>query len=166
MKKNNNKSGFSLVEMLVTISIFAVIGVLTTRAVSITLRGSKRADSSIRVRETLNYSMGVIERQIRNATKITNCPLTDPLVLSYTSYEGVSSFFSCNLTAPGYVASGSATTKLTPADISITSCAFSCTQPKNNPPVVTVSLTAEDSTQTGIDKAQVSTQTEIVVRNY
>jgi prepilin-type N-terminal cleavage/methylation domain-containing protein len=159
--------GFSIIEMLVTITIFAAIGILTTRAISLTLRGSKKSDSTVRVRENLNYSMGIIERQIRNADRITQCPLADSLTLPYVSLEGIASSFSCNLTAPGYIASGSATTRLTSGDIAITDCAFTCSQiNKNNPPIITVNLTAEDATQTGTDKASVSSQTEIVVRNY
>lgn len=167
MNKKYFQKGFSIIEMLVVVSIFVVVGILTTRSVSMTLRGSKKSDSTIRVRENLNYSMGVIERQIRNAEKIVACPLTDPLTLSYVDFGGILSSFSCNLTSPGYVASGAATTRITSNDISVTACSFTCSQiNKNNPPIVTVNLTAEDATQTGMDKASVSTQTEIVVRNY
>lgn len=161
------KRGFSLIEMLVVISIFAIIGVLTTRAVSLTLRSSKKSDSTVRVRENLNYSMSILERQIRNAESITACPLVSSLSIPYVANGGFATSFTCNLTSPGYIASGSATTRLTSDDISITACSFTCSKTNiNNPAIITVNLTAEDATQTGIEKGSATTQTEIIVRNY
>lgn len=160
------KQGFSLIEMLVVISIFAVIGVLVTRAVTLTLRGSKKSDSLVRVRENVNYSLAVIERQIRNSESIASCTGVTLDTLSYTSLEGISASFSCITPGTsGYIASGSA--RLTSADISITRCLFTCTQQDaNNPAVVRVSIDAEDATSTSTEKGSVSTDMEIVTRNY
>ena len=69
MQAKNNKA-FSLIEMMVTISIFAVIGVLVTTSMALTLRSSKKSDSLVRVRESLNYSLASLERQIRNSEKL------------------------------------------------------------------------------------------------
>lgn len=70
--KHRFHSGFSLIEILVVISIFAVIGILTTRSIFITLRSARKSDSLVRVRENVNYAMGIIERQIRTAESV-NC---------------------------------------------------------------------------------------------
>ena len=150
-------------EILVVITIFAVIGILSTRSVFLTLRGAKKSDSLIRVRENVNNAFSVIERQIRNAEKI-DCPSTDT-TLSYISLEGVSTSFSCTIGANGYIASGSA--KLTSDDISITSCSFACSQATQNvPPIVTISIVAEDNTSTSVEKGTVTTETQITARNY
>lgn len=167
-KLGNRKqvTGFSLIEMMVVISIFAVIGVLVTTSMALTLRSSKKSDSLVRVRENVNYSLSIIERQIRNAESIsTTCNGTFSSTLSYTSIEGILASFTC--TTPGisgYIASGSA--RLTSSDISITACSFTCTQTANSPAVINVNVTAEDATSTGTEKGSVSTNMEIITRNY
>lgn len=159
------KKGFSLIEMLVVMSVFAVIGMLTTTSVALTLKSGKKSDSLVRVRENVNYAFSIVERQVRNSGKITPCTGVPVSTLSYTSIEGIPASFTCVTPgAQGYIASGSA--RLTSSDISITSCSFTCTQAVNSPAVVKVNITAEDSALTGTEKGSVSTQTEIIVRNY
>ena len=163
---NKNKKGFSIIEMLVVVSIFAVIGVLTTSALTLTLRGSRKSESLVRVRENVNYSLAIIERQIRSSESITTCDGTSSSTLSYTSLEGITASFSCITPgSAGYIASGSG--RLTSTDISVTACSFTCSQTDaNNPQVVRVSVTAEDSVSTGAEKGSVSTDMEIITRNY
>lgn len=163
---NINKRGFSIIEMLVVISIFAVIGVFTTRAISLTLKSSKKSDSLVRVRENINYSLSILERQIRNSERISSCTGSPTSSISYTSVEGILSTFSCITPgASGYIASGSA--RLTSSDISITTCSFTCTQvDANNPAVVKINVVAEDATSSSVEKGTVTAETEIIVRNY
>jgi len=161
-----NKKAFSIIETLDVISIFAIIGVLVTSALSLTLRGSKKSDALIKVRENVNYSFSVIERQIRNSETIANCNGSVSQNLTYTTLEGVVTTFSCvNLGPSGYIASGSA--RLTSDEIAITSCSFVCTDVSvNNPSIVTLSVTAEDITSNSVEKGSISSQIEIVTRNY
>lgn len=165
MENKINIKGFSLVEMLVVISIFAVLGVLSTQAVTLTLKSSKKSDSLVRVRENVNYSLAVIERQIRNSETISSCSGATSII-NYTSLEGIDSSFSCVTPGiNGYIASGSA--RLTSSDISVTACSFTCTQlDVNNPPVINVSISAEDATSSSIEKGVVTTDMEIITRNY
>ncbi len=164
MNKLKNKKGFSLVEILVVISIFALIGILTTRSIFTTLRSARKSDSLVKVRENVNYALGVIERQIRSAESVSPCPLVNTLVLPYIAEGGIVSSFICTLGANGSIASGSAT--LTSPDISVTGCTFTCTQNINNPPSINVSITAEDKNSSGVEKGSVTSQTEILLRNY
>lgn len=165
-QKKYFKNGFSIIEMLVVISVFAVIGIFTTRAISLTLRSSKKSDSLVRVRENVNYSLSVLERQIRNSERISSCTGSPTSSISYTSVEGILSTFSCVTPGTsGYIASGSA--RLTSSDIAITSCSFTCTQvDANNPAVVKINVEAEDATSTSVEKGTVTAETEIIVRNY
>lgn len=155
--------GFSLVEILIVISIFSIIGVLTTRTVLLTMRGAKKSDSQVRVRENVNYALSVIERQIRNSESVTCTASTT--IFNYISLEGTSTSFSC-VTAGSdkYIASGSG--RLTSSDVVITSCSFVCTKTGNNPATVKISIEANDATATGIEKGSVTAETEIVTRNY
>lgn len=166
MIKHKKQKAFSLVEILVVISIFAVIGILTTRSIFITLRSSRKSDSLVRVRENVNYAMGIIERQIRTAESV-NCATVTANNLPYIADGGISTSFSlATVGTDRYIASGAA--RLTSNDVTVTSATFTCTQDlnKNNPPSINISIVAEDNKSIGAEKGSVSSQTEILLRNY
>ncbi len=160
--------GMSLIEILIVVGIFAVLGILTTRAVILTIGGGKKSENLIKIRENINYSLAVIERQLRNADSIIDCPNPSPLKIDYVDQFGVASSFSCNNVGSGtvgYVASGSA--KLTADTVDITSCSFSCqTLTAGNPSSVKVSLEGTESTAFGVANSVVSASTEVFLRNY
>jgi len=161
------QKGMSLIEILVVVSIFAILAIITTRSVLLTLQGSKKSESLVKVRENLGYSMGVVERQIRNANAIAECPNSDANVVNYTDQNGNPASFSCvNVgSTNAYVASGSA--RLTSTEITVTSCSFVCTPGTSaNPPLVSVTLEAKDAAAVGIQNSSVSTTTQIYLRNY
>lgn len=161
------QKGLSLLEILVVVTIFAVLGILITRAIILTVGGSRKSESLIKVRENLNYSIGVIERQLRNADSIAGCPNSDPNILNYSDQNGTATSFSCVGVggAAGYVASGSAA--LTGSNINVTDCSFVCTPGSGvNPPVVSVFLEAKDASASGIQNADVTVVTQVSLRNY
>ena len=164
--KGNNLKGMSLVEILIVISVFAVLGILTTRAIVTTLKGARKSESQIQVKENINYAFSVMERNLRSSESILPCPNPDTTTISYTSLEGEISTFSCILTSDtGYIASGSA--RLTSTDIVVTSCSISCVQEESNyPPIVSIAVTATDINSTGSEAGKVTIETEIVGRNY
>lgn len=161
MKRKANK-GISLVEILIVIAIFSVLGIITTRTVIVTLKGARKSDSQIKVRENINYAFSVMERQIRSAKDLSPCPNPDTSTLDYLSLEGIASSFSCG---SGYIASGSG--RLTSTDVVIDTCSIVCVQETENyPPKIEISISASDSNLSGIDKGTVTVETEIVARNY
>lgn len=153
--------GMSLIEILVVITIFAIMGVVITRAVILTVGGSKKSESIVKVRENLNYAMGVIERQMRNADSVLTCPNSDTATIDYIDQYGMAASFSCGT---DYVASGSA--KLTNIDIKVTSCSFVCTLGSGSPDSVKVSFVAKDKNAVGIQNSSVSVESQISLRNY
>lgn len=154
MRKNNK--GISLIEILMVIGIFAVLGVITTRAVLLSLTGSKKSDSQLKVRENLDYAVSVMERQLRNAGNISPCPNVDPQVINYSDSNNVSSSFSCvNIGPTGYIASGSA--RLTSDEIGVSACTFTCSPGTGSTlPKVTLDVQADN----------ISISTEINLRTY
>ncbi len=155
----------SLVELLIVISVFAILGVVVTSILTLTLRGSQKAESTIKVREDMNYAFSVIERNLRNAQEI-DCDNSDIDTLTYLSHDGFSSSFSCTVGTDGFVSSGSA--RLTKNEVSIVFCEFSCIPSSSiiEPPVINVSLIAEDKESKSPTKSQVDITTQIVARNY
>lgn len=163
MKKN--LKGISFIEILVVIAVFAILGVLATRAILLTLRGSRKSESVVKVRENVNYALAVIERQLRNAESIDTTTCTGGRV-DYKNQDGIGSSFVCtNIGAGGYIASGSA--RLTSTDVAVTLCSFSCSPASGDVlPSVTVNVTAQDAVATGVESAQVSSSTQIFLRTY
>jgi len=164
---NFMERGMSLLEVLVVITIFAVLGVLVTQSVVLTLQGSQKSESIVRVRENLNYSLNIIERQIRNANTITTCPNPDTSTIDYLDQGGRPSSFSCENTGldGSFIASGSS--RLTSDSVKIVDCSFTCTLGvENNPSLVKVELTVKDASSSGKRGANVSASTQIYLRNY
>jgi prepilin-type N-terminal cleavage/methylation domain-containing protein len=161
------EKGMSLLEVLVVVAIFAILGILVARSIILTLQGSQKSESLVRVRENLDYSLSIIERQIRSANSVTPCPNIDTNVINFIDQNGVASSFSC--VNPGladsYLASGSA--RLTNDNVGIVSCTFSCTNSgSSNPPLVTIDLTVKDASSSANQQTSVTASTQIYLRNY
>lgn len=141
--------GISLIETLIVISVFAVLGILSTSAVLLSLRGSSKGESQIKIRENLDYAVSVMERQLINASRVTSC--TSASVV-YQDSSGISGSFSC---IGDYIASGSA--RLTSTEIAVSACSFSCTAGTQ---LVVPSVVIN------IQAGNVSISTEINLRTY
>lgn len=164
----SKKSGFTLIEMLVVISIFAILGILITRSVILTLGGAKKSESLVNVRENLNYSVGVIERQLRNANSIVDCTNANTSVISYTDQNDSLTTFSCNNIGTtgkiGYIASGSS--QLSSSSVNITNCTFTCEASSGSPSSIIINLVAKDASASGAESSVVTSSTQIQLRNY
>lgn len=165
--KTQRQKGISLIEILVVIAIFAVLGIIITRSVALTLGGSRKSESLVNVRENLDHALSIIERQIRNADSISQCPNPDPAIINFSDENGNIASFSCIRTGldDSYIASGSA--RLTSTNVKIANCSFICSpETGSSPPSVTISLEAEDANTTGIQGSTVTAVTQINLRTY
>jgi prepilin-type N-terminal cleavage/methylation domain-containing protein len=159
--------GFSLVEILVVITIFAVVGVITTQSIFLTLRSSKKGEATLNVRENLDYAIAVIGRHLKNANSV-DCVTSSAVKINYNDWMGNPAYFSCEMTN-GYIASGSAllTTHLTSSNIKVTDCAFTCVPASGGQQsLVTVSLTGKDASATGVEGSSISVSTRVFLRAY
>ena len=170
MKKSKfaESYGFTLVEMLVVISVFSILGILITRSILLTLGGGKKSESLINVRDNLNYSVGVMERLLRNADSIVYCSNANTSQILYKDQNGNATSFSCvNVGASGkvgYIASGSS--QLSDPAVNVTNCSFVCNPGVTIPSSVTVNLTGQDASASGVQNSSVTIQTQILLRNY
>ena len=158
--------GFSLLEILVVITVFSMLAILTTQAVILTLRGTKKSESLTKVRGNIDYSLAVIERNIRNADSIVECPNTDQTIISYTDENGSITSFSCASDSDGgYIASASG--RLTNSEVDVTSCSFVCEDAVGETnPAVTVSVSARDSVLSALEGGEITISTKIFLRSY
>lgn len=158
-----NKKGFSLIEILVVLTVFALVAVLSFQSIFLSLRGARKSDASVKVRETMDFAIGTIERHLRNADSITSpCNSSTLSTIAYLDANRQPATFSCT---GGYVASGSA--QLTTTGITISPCNFVCTTSSTGlPSVVTVNMTGTDTGTSGAEGAKVTISTKIYLRNY
>ena len=158
--------GFSLLEILVVITVFSMLAILTTQAVILTLRGTKKSESLTKVRGNIDYSLAVIERNIRNADSIVECPNTDQTIISYTDENGSITSFSCDSDSDGgYIASASG--RLTSSEVDVTSCSFVCEDAVGETnPAVTVSVSAQDAALSALESGEITVSTKIFLRSY
>ena len=157
--------GFSIVEMLVVTMIFSILAILATQSIFLTLRGSRKSESLVAVRENVDYAFAIMERQIRNAQSI-NCPVGN-IILNYIDEHGASSSFACVTSGPdSYIASGSG--RLTNPDVTFTcSSVFTCDPGGGGvPPSVTISVNAQAADSSGAEGAEITTSTRILLRSY
>ena len=158
-----NKKGFSLIEILVVLTIFAIVAVLSFKAIFLTLRGARKSDATVKVRDTLDYTVGTIERHLRNADSIVSCGSSTSKI-SYLDSLGNPGSFSCLGSGTDmYVASGSA--RLTNSSVTVT-CSFVCETSTTGPSSITINLTGTDINTTGAEGATVTVSTKIYLRNY
>ena len=162
---HKNNKGVSLIELLVVIAIFSFIAILATRGVFLSLRGARKGESIALVRENLDYSFAVMERNLRNAETVSCEPL--PLIqVNYEDKNGNLVYFSCeNVGSDGYISSASA--RLTIDRVEISSCQITCVAGSSGvPPSVSISVSGEDKNVQGVEGASVEISTKIFLRTY
>ncbi|MBU0572258.1 type II secretion system GspH family protein [Patescibacteria group bacterium] len=158
--------GFSLLEILVVITVFSILAILTTQAVLLTLRGSKKSESLTKVRGNVDYSLAIIERNIRNAESIIDCSDTETDIISYLDENGVATSFSCGTDEDGgYIASASG--RLTNSEVDVAGCSFVCEDAvgETNPAVI-ISISAHDANLSAMEGGEVTISTKIFLRTY
>lgn len=172
---NNKRSGFSLIETLVVVSVFAIVSLIVSRATAVSLVGSRKSDASTQVRENLSLAVSVLERHLRSAREITsNCTGTPGSFISYIDENGSAAGFYCNPSTSctsstnTYVASGSALARITnPDKVCITHCQFICAATGvGTPPGVRISIEGRSKEASGIEDTSIRLETGVSLRAY
>ena len=184
MKMKSQKSGFTLIEILVVVGILGIIAVVASNVFFTTLRSSGKTKVLTKVKENGDYALSVMERMIRDSQEVvTN---TDNKIcesgmnyLKFKRADGSTIEFGCleEGTANGRIASNSA--RLTSSEVKVDSCSFDCSCPaafpnctsegtKFYPKTVTIKFTLSQfgATVRPEEQATINFQTTISTRNY
>jgi len=160
-------NGFSLIEMLVVVSIFAILAVVATQAVVLSLRSARKSDSILDVRGNLDFAVLIIEKSLRNAKFISSCTTTPPLVEYIDEHNRASSFGCRDLDGDGYVEIASESARLTSENIKITNCEIICTSPTSGATqYLDISVSGVTTEAQGIEVSPVTIDTRINLRVY
>jgi len=174
MNKVKVNGGYSLIELLIVITIFAFLGILVSQSLAMSIRGSKKSEVLTKIRSSLVQASEIMERQLRNANQINKSDADSYCLenkrVDYTDGEGNPAFFACQTeNSEIKIASGSADVFvfLTGSDISLSSCEITCTPGEEGiPDSVEIKLAAQDPAMAGFQGAQVTIQSKILLRNY
>lgn len=181
-KYQNPKYGFTLLEILVSVSIIAGLSILIAQAFFTTTRSNTKTEILKEVKQNGDLALGLMSRMVRESTSITSsCPSTGltSTSLSIKNPDGATTTFGC--VYDGSVtriasSSGALSDYLTSSSVTLgdTSCAggamtlsFTCTARPAGGSTVTMSFTLS---QAGVpvnlfQRAQSSFQTTIDTRN-
>lgn len=158
------KKGFSLIEILVVLSVFVLLVFISNQIFFSTLRGTSKTQATTAVKQNGNYAVSVIQRSLRNSKRLVSCTATFERV-DYYDADGNQTFFSCVGvgTEDAYIASGSA--RLTSEDVKVTACTISC-KVSAVPQETEINFTLEKKGAARVEeKAAFDFKTRVVLRN-
>jgi prepilin-type N-terminal cleavage/methylation domain-containing protein len=158
------KKGYSLIEILVVISIFAILAIVTTQTLLVSLSSTRKSEASIRVRENLEYAVSVMERKIRNANDVSSATTNK---INYIDENDDPAFFECVSpgSTKGYIQDE--TGRLTSDLVTVTACNFTLTPGSDGvTDRVDISLSAEALNLSSSEKTPVNVSTTIYLRIY
>lgn len=171
MKQLNNferRRGFTLVELLVVVAIFAGLGVLLVNSLFSILRSNTKSELIKEIRQNGSFALDVMTKKLTSGRN----PVCDSDRVSFIDSEGEEVIFSCE---DDYIASESAGIKIALTSnqtgegkirISLTDCSFDCETAGANSKV-TISFTLSQAGDSSLqeDLAQQSFSKVISVRN-
>lgn len=101
-----HEHGYSLIEMLVVITLFVIISVAAVTLFLSTVLGHDRTASGITLKQNGDYAIGVMSYMIRNSLRVTACNSGANGSISIVSRDNASTTFS--MAPNGALASNSA----------------------------------------------------------
>ncbi|MFA5163040.1 MAG: prepilin-type N-terminal cleavage/methylation domain-containing protein [Patescibacteria group bacterium] len=181
-KKAENKSGFTLVEVLVATTIFVVIMLSATSIFKYALEGQKKSLMSQNVQESLRYFLEVIGKEIRMAQRdngvCTSTPDTQIFASSTNAFGDVLEFKNYHGQCVRYYLFGAGdftrfTVKrdtaiefISPLSVDVSDLRFLVEEEEGKQAFVTVSFKGEAVTPSGGRAEAINVQTSIVSRYY
>lgn len=159
MRYLRNTKGFTLIEMLIALAVFSMLGVMTTVIMVGALQGAKKAAAVALVKNEGSRVINTMTQMLKYSTSVTLCggnsvtfqPRTD------TSNAAV---FACLGAGPYYIASNSAS--LISDKVEMMSCSISCPSVQQ----VNIGFTLQMKNATfATEKAVTTFGTQIGLRN-
>lgn len=121
MQQLKKKNGFTLVEMLIVVTLLGIFSVAVTQVFFTILRTQAKTQSIAEAKQSGDYAFSVMETAIRNAKSIDFpvCGDSDPTSITITNQDDTQITFSCS---GNKIKSG--TQNLTGDNVIVDSCNF------------------------------------------
>ncbi len=161
-KTKQRQSGFTLIEMIVVVSILGLIAVITSGFLLVSLTATSKAEVVKEVRQNGNYALSVMEGMILNSRGV-GC--SSPDRISVTDANGNLTTFRCQ---DNKISSVSAqTVYLTSPNVTVSNCQFTCGDNPGLPIKVHLKFTVQKGGGDArpAEKASLDFETEVMPRN-
>ncbi len=166
--KNKGRAGFSLIEMLVVMFLFALLAFIVTQSTLQSFRGTRKVDASSKVRDNLDFAASLVERNIRNAKLITSvCDGASHSTISYLAQDGSTGSYVCSGGSSQYLTDGATGSRVTSTDVTLQTCSFTCTtNGAYNPPIVDLVFAGSAANTAVTDSSFATISRRVVLRVY
>jgi len=151
--RNTKAAGFTLIESLLVVGIFAFIALVSTQVLFSALKGGIKSEVEANARQNGSFALSIITQMVRNSTETKACTAASRCYIGSTPYsagvqitnpDGHTTLFHCiSVTGDSYIASNAA--RLTGDSVSITDCNITAS-PTASPTDVNVSFTVSTNT--------------------
>ncbi len=176
MKKNNlSTHGFTLLELVISIGVIAVIGIAIVAILVSSLRNANKSNVTTLVRQNGDYALTQMTRNILPALNIQYpilpCPASSPPALDhiqFTSISGTPITYSCDSINKTINGPNGSLFDTNSVNVVAGTCAFYCTQasPSENPVIkVTFGLADTNTSNLAEQAATIQFQTSVNLRN-
>lgn len=153
--------GFTLIEMLVVISVFSIIAVLVGSLVGRSMKGARKSESSLKVRAELENAVSIIERSLRGAK--ANSVSCTPTSVNFTGQDGQPVSFSCSVASSNFVLK-KGNYDIVGSNVKLTACNFDCS--KLSEGIVGINLSGVSANSSGVESDSINVSARVVLRNY
>lgn len=171
------QAGFTLVEMLAVIAVFASIGTIILSTIFISLRSSSKSDSITTVRQNGSFALSKIVQAVRYAKTLddpypctpepTPTPTPTYTSITITNLDDSETTFACTTGASGIITEDTKPIMDQNA-VSVESCSFTCSQDtESDPPALNISFTLIPKNGSGLAEksAAIPFETSVTLRN-
>ncbi len=157
MQYLRNTKGFTLIEMLIALAVFSMLGVMATVILVGALQGAKKAAAVALVKNEGSRVVNTMTQMLKYSTSVTACA-TNSITFQSRADGSNPTIFSCTSDS---IASNSA--NLTSGNVEMTSCNISCDAQLKQ---VNINFTLRMKNATfATEKANTTFETQIGLRN-
>lgn len=145
-KKYIYQNGFTLVELIIAIGVFAVISISIATILINTLRGANKTNTLAGLRQNGNTLLTQMTRDIRSAVALqlpATCDATPQSTIQITTIDNVQKSYVC---ANNNIVDANNVSLLDASIVTTTSCTFSCSEVPGENPVATIDFTLQNAT--------------------
>ncbi len=168
-----NQEGVTFLELLVAVTLLALIVVAATNLFFSLIRGGGKVDVGTEVKQNGQQALATMEQLIRNADSVVACSPTPTTSIQLLDKTGAAIALSCEDLddgdlQTGYIASGSA--RLTSSKVVLTDCAFTCSTSSGTikAPLVSITFTLKQLGEVSktYKQAEAKFSASVVLRKY
>jgi len=166
MNLENNRAGFTLIEIVVMIAILGVMGVVTSNIFFTSLKSSVKSQTNVQLKQKGNNALSVMERMIRQSIIESNCDGASHSSIEILYNDDLTTF-SCS---SDQIASNSANSTTLVSDVTSIDCSdfITCTLNGATPEVIIKFTLNQGESGTGAlpYRGSADFESKIIPRNY